>query len=71
MMLRMDSSLLIIGMVFGSFGLGYFIYGKKQKSLVALGSGVGLFLVPYISSDIVMVTAAGLLLMAAPFIIKF
>jgi hypothetical protein len=33
-------SSLLWGMVFGAFGLGYFIYGKKQKMIMALICGM-------------------------------
>ena len=30
------------GIVFGAFGVGYFIYGRKQKRFVPLFCGIGL-----------------------------
>lgn len=40
----MDTSLLIWSVVFSSIGLGLFIYGKKQKAVVPLFSGLGLMI---------------------------
>jgi hypothetical protein len=31
-----STSTLILGVVFGSIGLGFFIYGKKQKAIIPL-----------------------------------
>jgi len=30
------------GVIFGSIGLGFFVYGKKQKAIIPLFSGIGL-----------------------------
>lgn len=39
--IKMDStSLLIWGVVFGAIGLGFFTYGKKQKAIVPLFTGI-------------------------------
>jgi hypothetical protein len=42
-----DTSYLLISLVFSSIGLGYFIYGKKQKHTVAYYSGICLIVYPY------------------------
>ena len=31
---------LFLGVVFGAFGLGYFVYGKRQQALVPLTCGL-------------------------------
>ncbi|MBU1568203.1 MAG: hypothetical protein KJ630_21590 [Proteobacteria bacterium] len=38
----MDASTLIWWVIFGSIGLGYFVYGKKQRAVIPLFSGIGL-----------------------------
>ena len=65
-----DTSLLIAGMVFGSIGMGFFIYGKRQKSMVPLWTGVGLFVLPYVISTIPALVIAGVVLMAIPYFVK-
>ena len=68
----MDSpSSLIVGLVFSSIGFGYFIYGKKQKSIVPLLSGIGLMIFPYLVSNIVLVFILGLVLAAVPYFLRF
>ena len=52
-----DTSYLLISLVFSSIGLGYFIYGKKQKHTVAYYSGICLIVYPYIVSDLVVMKA--------------
>ena len=50
--LQMNTSTLIWGVIFGSIGLGFFVYGKKQKSVIPLLSGIGLMIFPYFISNI-------------------
>jgi len=42
---------LLWGLLFGSIGLGYFIYGKKQRAVVPLVCGLALMLFPYFVSN--------------------
>ncbi len=48
----MDTSSLMWGLIFGSIGLGFFVYGKKQKAAIPLFSGIGLMVMPYFISNI-------------------
>jgi hypothetical protein len=66
----MDSTTLFLGLIFGSVGAGYFLYGRKQKRLVPLVSGVCLFVVPYAVSNNGVLAAIGVVLMALPFVLK-
>ena len=43
----MDSATLLWGLLFGSIGAGYFIYGKKQRAPVPLVCGIALMVFPY------------------------
>lgn len=65
-----DTSLLVSAMVFGSIGLGFFIYGKKQKAKVPLYSGIALFIFPYFVSNLYTLIAIGVILVALPFFVK-
>lgn len=42
-----DSAQLLWGVVFGSIGFGYFLYGKKRKATVPLLSGIVLMVYLY------------------------
>ena len=66
----MDPSMLIWGMIFGILGLGFFTYGKKQRALVPLSTGIGLFTIPYFISDQSTLIGVGLLLLCIPFVIR-
>jgi len=53
--------------VFGSVGLAYFVYGKKQQRFVPLLCGIALMAFPYFISDTVLLVIVGLLLSAVPY----
>ena len=38
------TSVLIWGVLFGAMGLGFFTYGKRQKAVVPLFTGIALFI---------------------------
>jgi len=66
----MDASLLLWGMLFGSVGLGFFSYGKKQKAAVPLIVGVALFILPYVITNVYALVAAGIGLIALPYFVR-
>ena len=61
---------LLWGLLFGSVGLGYFIYGKKQKAVVPLVCGLALMLFPYFVSNIMLLVGIGALLAAIPYFLR-
>lgn len=66
----MDSTALFLGILFGSIGLGYFIYGKRQSHLIARYTGIALMVYPYMIENNVALVAVGILLMLIPKFIK-
>lgn len=58
------------GVIFGAIGLGFFVYGKKQKAIIPFLSGIGLMVFPYFISNAVILVIAGIILVALPFVIK-
>jgi hypothetical protein len=64
-----NPSVLIWGVIFGSIGLGFFVYGKKQKAVVPLFCGIGLMVFPYFISNMYILILSGVVLTALPFII--
>ena len=43
----MDTTLLMLSLLFGSLGFGFFLYGKNTGRMVPLGAGAGLMVLPY------------------------
>ncbi len=62
---------LIVGIVAGAIGLGYFIYGKRQAKYVPMIAGVLLCVFPYFVESPLALAVTGLLLVAAPFLIDY
>jgi hypothetical protein len=62
---------LLIGMIAGAFGVGYFMYGKKQQKLVPMLAGVLLCVYPYFTDNAFVLIAIGVALLAAPFLIDY
>jgi len=59
------------GMIFGSIGVGYIVYGRRQSNGIALVCGIGLCAFPYFIPNWILMLFVGGILMAAPFLIKF
>jgi hypothetical protein len=64
------TSLLILGMVFGAIGLGFFAYGKKQKAIVPIVSGIALFVFPYFIANAYMLVIVGAFLVVLPYFLR-
>jgi predicted membrane protein len=64
------SSLLIWGMLFGAIGLGFFTYGKRQKAIVPLFTGIALFIFPYFLSNVYMLLIIGVILVVLPYFVR-
>ena len=62
---------LIWNVLLSAFGLGYFIYGKKQKMVLPLVCGIGLMVFPYFVSSAVAMALIGAVLLAAPWFIRY
>ena len=57
-------------MVFGSIGLGFFVYGKKQGAIIPLLCGLALMIYPYFISNNILLVAIGIALMAIPYFVR-
>jgi len=66
----MDPSLLLWGVLFGAVGLGYFIYGKKQRAAVPLVCGFALMVVPYFISNTWLLVGIGAAIAAVPYFVR-
>ena len=67
--MTIDTNTLFAGMLFGSIGMGYIIYGKKQQNFIALLSGVALCGIPYFVANVLLLVLICGALMAIPFFI--
>ncbi len=47
----LNASSLFASLVWGSVGLGYFIYGKRQESVSAIGGDILMMLIAYFTGS--------------------
>jgi len=66
----MDGTTLAWSLLFGSVGLGYAVYGRRQRSLVPLLAGIGLIVLPFVVDGTAVTLGLGALLLALPFVVK-
>ncbi len=53
--------------LFGAMGMGYFIYGKRQREIIPFLCGVALFVFPYFMPNVYVLVLTGLAIMAIPY----
>jgi len=58
------------GLIFGSIGFGFFIYGKRQRLAVPFVVGMLLFVIPYFFVNVYFLVLAGCILVAVPYFVK-
>jgi hypothetical protein len=66
----LNTSWLIWGLIFGSVGFGFFIYGKRQKAVVPMVCGLILMIFPYFISSTIPLVSIGAALMAIPYFVR-
>ena len=66
----MQTTALLLSVIFSSIGLGYFIYGKKQQQSLPLICGLALMIYPYFIDSAALMSAIGILLIAVPRFIR-
>ncbi len=58
------------GFLFSAVGAGFFLYGRKQTTVVPLTCGLALMAYPYFVDDVVMTVAIGVVLVVIPYFVK-
>ena len=66
----MSTSLLFLGLLFGSLGAGYCVYGRRQRALVPFVAGLLLIGIPYFIASVAVLIAVGVVLAAIPFFVR-
>jgi predicted membrane protein len=66
----MSAGILLWGLLFSSIGLGFFLYGKKQRAAVPLVCGIVLMVYPYFIPNVIALVAIGVVLTAVPYFIR-
>jgi hypothetical protein len=66
----LSTASLLWSLLFSSVGLGFFIYGRKQRVVVPLVCGLTLMIYPYFVSNTVLMVVVGASLVALPYFIR-
>jgi predicted membrane protein len=65
-----NAGVLLWGLLFSSIGLGFFLYGKKQRAVVPLVCGLVLMIYSYFIPNVIALVAIGVVLTAVPYFFK-
>jgi hypothetical protein len=66
----LTQSSILWGLLFGTIGMGFFVYGKKQQAAVPLVCGLALMIFPYFVSNSLLLVSAGVLLISVPYFVR-
>jgi hypothetical protein len=58
---------IFLGLLFGSIGTVYMIYGKRQSSVMHIVVGAILLVYPYLFSNAILILITGAILTAVPY----
>jgi len=64
-----DTNFLFASLLWGSIGVGYFIYGKKQQEVVPLAGGLAMIAVSYFASSALLMSLISIALMVAVYLL--
>jgi len=67
--MNFNSSFLFASLLWGSVGVGYWVYGKKQRELMPMLGGVAIIAVSYLVSSWLLMTFICLALMVAVYLL--
>lgn len=62
-----EGTSMMLSMIWGAIGTGFFIYGKKQSKALYLICGIGLIVGPYFISNVLANAILGTLMTIVPF----
>jgi predicted membrane protein len=66
----MTTAVLLWGLLFSSIGLGFFLYGKKQRAVVPLVCGLVLMIYPYFISNTILLVVIGVVITVIPYFLR-
>jgi len=65
-----SEAMMMWSVLFSGIGIGFFMYGKKQRAAVPLFTGLALFIYPYFVTSVAMLIILGLALIALPYFVR-
>ena len=67
--LNFDASFLFASLLWGSIGVGYWIYGKKQREMMPMIGGAAVIGISYLVSSWLLMSLLGLALVVAVYLL--
>ena len=65
-----DTNFLFASLLWGSIGVGYFIYGRRQGKTIPLLCGIALAVYPYFMPNTAVLVLIGAIFVAVPYFIR-
>jgi hypothetical protein len=65
-----DLPTLLLSLLFGMLGMGYFMYGKNAGRMIPLGAGAALMIFPCFIPNIIAQVIVCLVLSAVPIVVR-
>jgi hypothetical protein len=66
----MSTAQMVWGMLFGAIGVGFMVYGRKQRAIVPLACGLALVVFPYFVASTWALVVVGCVLVAIPYFVR-
>ena len=67
---EMAASTVLWGLLFGSIGIGFSLYGKKQRAPIPLLCGLALMFLPYFVTNTLALIGIGAALILTPYFVR-
>jgi len=67
----MNEATLLWSVLFGGLGVGFFSYGRRQKAVVPLLTGVALIAFPYFMPNATVLVIVGITLVFVPYLARY
>jgi hypothetical protein len=65
-----DTALILWTLLFGTIGVGFLAYARRQRDGLSLAIGIALVIVPYFIANAYVMVAVGTALAGFPFVMK-
>jgi len=65
-----NAAMIMWSVLFGAIGMGYFVYGKRQRAIVPLCIGMALCVFPYFVASVTVLIVVGAILVLVPYFIR-
>lgn len=65
-----STAMIMWSVLFGAIGMGYFVYGKRQKAIVPLCIGMALIVFPYFVASVTSLVIVGMVLVVIPYFLR-